>query len=261
MSNYKDILNDLKELKKKELSLDSFVEAIGILRKAYNIYVNDLKYGINSIDLYNDIFGKINEIMFFKIKGKFSLNNKVVFKMLDIVHHINQIPIDITLFNDNVIIVYQNINNLELLPSSYLVPSDNFCDISSNDFFGSREILNIYDKTVKNKALAILLKVINDCISSFSNEMAVYIEKGHVIYNNPDFNVYINRDLCDICKMVKNNSTDKITLLCKHDLDELNVFEIEVNKDIYSVSDLTSPAWKLSDNLKKSENYLLKKHK
>ncbi len=257
MLEYKDVFEKLNELKMNDLTMNSFSICVSILREALSICCRDWKKGINSIDKYNAVISKIDEIFFTKIKEKFGFNNKIIFRMLDSVHHTNQIPLDILVIGDNVLIVYQSISSLDLDPSSYLVLSDKYQEVTSNDWFGS---WNNCDKKTRNSVLNSMIDLVCECLESIDGSMGIAFSENKIIYTYPNVSAYCDIKISDVCDNLEKNEDSTFNIVCKTQVDKLNCFEITYGKNNCEISEVDYPVWKLSENLKENKDYVLKKN-
>lgn len=245
--DYKEIVNELKELEDMEFNPQYIDKIITIISKIRSYYINIVdKNDINN-QLYNEIALRINTLLKMKIKElDNSLTNANINDMISGIIGNHMFVNDIMKVEDYIFIEGKSsfdFSNKDIL----LSVNSSLRDITSSEFYDCKNnnyVNSLIGKNVINR----LVEILNRTFSEYFNIDDSILSNigGSVTYNTPVIKIQLNKTLDEICHGMINNDVYNIEVIVMYN-NEVHLFDLNIGSNAYNISEVDSNIWKLSE--------------
>lgn len=256
VNEYNALVDEIINLENENMSIDMIDKVKNINGKATYIYLNYLKYAINTYEKYQNVLKRLHGSFINKMKAFApELSNEGIENAFNaITYGYVKFIDDLVIFDDVVAVKGMDYNG----HSDMFVAGNKMHNIAGYDFLcNDYGKANSSDLNIRHMLVASLNNFLRLLLSTNDDLYGISDNDTTITYNFPKLNVYLNSTLPTIEEMVKNNNFQpvNVVIVCNNEVYYLN---LKVNGNYWIVSDNSEDIWRLSDNLKKQKQLTLK---
>ena len=245
--NYKEIVDELKELEDMDFDTQYIDKIMTIISKIRSYYIKMVNKNDINNQLYNEITLRINTLLKIKIKElDNSLTNANINDMISGIIGNHMFVKDIMKLEDYVFIEGRSsfdFSNKDIL----LSVNSSLRDIASSEFYDCKNnnyVNSLIGKNVINRLVEILNRKFGEYFNINDN---ILLNIGNnVVYNTPVIKIQLNKTLDEICNGMINNDVYNIEVIVMYN-GEVHLFDLNLGSNACNISEVDSNVWKLSE--------------
>ncbi len=252
--NYNELMVRVSALQEEEFGLKLLDEITNVLSRNQYIYLNDMKRCLNSRGEYEKIVSVVKILLINKINELgLNISNIAVNNLVDSIISVSMIVDDVTIIDELVLLTGKNIFNPQGKEISRLFDG-RLREITSREFVDFCKKNTYFNYPVGREVIRRIVTAINTKLKDFfkSTNDTLVNANGNILYNIPLVSIYSTMGLNNICNAIFNNEKAEFRLVVKHDIEDIYIFDILMNKDNILINEVTPEIYKLIDSKEKS---------
>ena len=255
-NEYNALVDEIINLENENMSIDMIDKVKNINGKATYIYLNYLKYAINTYEKYQNVLKRLHGSFINKMKAFApELSNE------GIENAFNAITYGYVKFVDDLILCGDTVAVKGMDCSGYsntFITGSKMHNIAGYDFlcddYGKEKSS---DLNVRKMLIGSINNFLRPLLACAESSFGIDDNNEIISYNFPNLSVYFNCTLPKIEEMIKRNDFKPIYIVIVFN-DELYYLKLKVKDNYWIVIDNSNEIWKLSNNIKNSKQLTLK---
>lgn len=246
--NYNELKEKLNELQHEDFGLKLLDEIMTIRARNRDIYLHDLFMGKDSNKEYAYIDLITRNLLISKAKD-LGLNEKTINNLVYSITNNSMIIDNIKMVNDMILLTGKDAYNPNGKDVSRLF-SDNLSEITSDKFINSCDKINYFNSLLGRVSIKRIVNATNNLLKeNFKTEKDILKEEdGSIRYSVPLINIYTTEELNNICNDLISNNESNFNLVVKYDLENIQVFNISMNKENIKITEVITEITDLLNN-------------
>ena len=251
--NYNMLENEIIKLQDEEFGLQMLGDVTVILAKARDIYLSDFKRRLDTKDKYDYIVSLVINLLMNKIStSELGITEPAINNLINSIKANTLIIDNVRIIDEIVLLTGKEIFNPHGEEVSRIFDA-RLRDVTSYEFTDFCKKITYFNSPVGRKVIERLVHAINNKLKEFfkSDKDPLLNIDGNIVYNVPMISIYATAGLNTICNDIFNNDEAKFKLVVKKNIEEIYVFEVDINKEKISINELEVDVLDLANTEKK----------